>query len=446
MTSSSEVTAESGTVIDANRPAAGRTDPTGRRITTLSEVLPRGQVYFYGFPVGQDSGFLNACPPALEELVAMRPAVCAGPDISVVVFSSTTEAPVLHLLRDVLGVPLAPAERLLTLPPWLDDGWTGSARDTAICHALQTLTAPGQLLMAQPYPDEALAPRLAIPPRLTIDLNRKDTLTALLPEAFQIPTRAYLDHGAALAALDPRSLPLPCVVKVCHSSAGDGVFICRSLEALERAQQRLAGWPAPILVQDLISKVDELDVKFAVFPDPVRPPALLGASHEQTGPGGHYLGGIIPATSSPLEAVIFEVLQATVLPALQARGWYGVGGVDVLIDASGAFYFSDFNCRMTACMAQTFQKNAGLAADRSLLVFNGRVEGSLETFQRRLAPLARHGHPGQLLNVVALASSRGSLGVHGGVLFDQPETLQDNIRTLERLGVTSPLFGALGGG
>lgn len=420
------------------------TTPT--RPSSLSEVLPAGLTYFYGFPSGQHSRFLNRCPGALEELVAMRAAVCAGPETHVIVYPSTCTPAVRSFQEHVLGGPLPREDQLHRLPSTLEAHVEGLQRNEALISALPALVAPGRLLMAQPLLDEALLASYALNPEVIESLNDKASIPEWVPERWRIPELKRAPNGPALAEWPRQAFPLPCVVKASRASAGDGVAVCRTLADVQEIQHRLATYPEPILLQAFIDKVDELDIKFAVYPNAARPPALVGASHECTRAGGGYLGGIIPEQAPAQEAEIFRVLSQHILPRFMQLGWYGVGGVDVLIDAEGHFYFSDFNCRMTGCMAQTLQKNAGVLSGVSVLVFNGTFEGDgsgragLEVFRQRFSRLARRGDSQQLLNVVALAEAGASVRIHGGVLFDQPETLEENLHTLTRLGIVSSGF------
>lgn len=59
-----------------------------------------------------------------------------------------------------------------------------------------------------------------------------------------------------------------------------------------------------------------------------------------TAPSGEYLGGIVrnEAESSGVLSQIQSVLLTHVLPKLKEKGWLGVGGVDVLIDAEDNFF------------------------------------------------------------------------------------------------------------
>lgn len=68
--------------------AKKKVSPT--RKITLSDFFPKDTVYFYGYPSGEESGFLNLVPPSVEELVAARPLRCLGSGMKALCFSATT--------------------------------------------------------------------------------------------------------------------------------------------------------------------------------------------------------------------------------------------------------------------------------------------------------------------------------------------------------------------
>jgi hypothetical protein len=412
----------------------------GERITSLSEVFPAGTVYYYGFPVGQDSNFFNDCPPSVEELVAMRPAVCAGNDMKVAAFSNTVSHDVLRLLRDEFGVPLIRDDQIMRFPSAIDASKTGKTRNDMVKQALHTMMPDGALVMAQPYPDTELKGKYFIDPLVTAWANDKKNSMQFVPEQHRIPEFARVQNGAEFSALSPVSFPYPCVVKVSSSGAGDGVRICKSPADFQASQERFKQWSGTILVMKFIDITSEMDVKFAVHADTRKPFEFVGHSHEITGTNGEYEGSVIRKKQDDDARRIFDVLKDRILPALQQKGWHGVGGVDVLIDADGQFFFSDFNCRMTAAAAQTMQSNAGMFGDKSILTFNGTFNGSLNDFREKMLPYSRTGDENQILNVVSLAPDNENIRLHGGVLFDQKETKDENILRAQNLGIQANAF------
>lgn len=412
------------------------------KVSNLSQVFPKDTTYFYGFPTGWDSGFYNACPPDVEELVAMRTAVCAGPDTNIITFASTVSDEIWGLMQDDLGVPLINRNRVLQFPGDVDTSMVGVRRNVRMRDVLKEILADGQFIMAQPYNEERLRKKYLIDPGITTWLNDKGNIRKFVPDEYCTPEYANVQNGKEFTAVDGSKFPYPCVVKVMASSAGDGVRVCNSPDEFKAAQEAFSKSDVAILVQKYINRVDEIDVKFVVHPDGNKQFELLGYSSEITGSNGEYFGGIIhnPKQPSEMARQIYHVLETQILPKLQERGWFGVGGVDVLVDQDGKFYFSDFNCRMTATMAQTMQANAGMMGDNSVAVFNGRFDGNIKQFGDRLQRHARNSDNNRVLNVVSLARGDDSLRLHGGVIFDQIQTLRENISLLESLGVHSDIF------
>lgn len=414
-----------------------------KKITSLSEAYPQGTAYYYGYPVGWDSSFLNHCPPEVEELVAMRPAVCAGEDTKVVVYANTVSEKVLHLLRDELGVSYVADDQLIKLPPDIDATVLGNERNQRVKDALGLLVPDGTLAMAQPYLDPALQEKYLILPQVTAWLNDKRNTEALFPLEHRIPEYARCANGKEFFGLSGESLPYPCVVKVSSSSAGDGVRLCKNIADFHAAQKQFRDCEGLIFVQKMIDISRETEVKFAVPQNSVMPAELLGYSDEITGTDGEYLGGVIVnEQTDPAIQEIFETLQKDVLPIARSKGWHGVGGVGVLMDKDGAFYFCDPNFRMTAMMPQVMQMNGGAFGKRSILGFGGHFNGNVEEFST-IGKRARAGDSDQILNVVAMAQNGGRVNINGGVLFDQPESLAENIAALRSHGIQSEVFDAL---
>ncbi len=141
------------------------------KISSLSQVFAPETAYYYGFPAESDSGFYNACPPEIEELVAMRPAVCAGPDLKIVTFANTVSTAAWRILEDDLGVKLVSKDQVIELPSSIDRSVKGAKRNEEIKRALSNMVADGKLVMAQPYVDDELVSKYLIKPDVTIWLN-----------------------------------------------------------------------------------------------------------------------------------------------------------------------------------------------------------------------------------------------------------------------------------
>ncbi len=416
-----------------------------KRISSLSEAYPEGTAYYYGYPVGWDSSFLNECPAAVEELVAMRPAVCAGKNVNVVTYANTVTEDVQKLLRNELGVPYIAREQMIVMPSSLTTAVAGKERNSRVKDALKNQVGKGRLAMAQPYLDEEVRDRYLIDPRITAGLNDKKNAAEIFPADHMIPEYARCNNGQEFAALSAESMQYPCVVKISSSSAGDGVRLCKNPVEFTAAQQQFGNSEGMIIIQKMIDIDRETEVKFVVHEDRNQSAELLGYSDEITGTNGEYLGGIIKNEQIPdaMMQRVFASMQRDVLPRAREKGWYGVGGVGVLMDKEGEFYYCDPNFRMTAMMPQVLEMNAGHFDKRSVFGFGAKFQGTVDSFRDTVGSHAKMGDANQLLNIVSMAQHGDSLDFHGGILFDQPETLRDNLLFLKALGVRSEAFEAM---
>lgn len=403
---------------------------------TLSEYFPDDTAYFYGYPAGE-SGFYNLVPPDVEELVSARPLVCAGLRARVVAFSGAARRDMLDLLRET-GADTVPEDLIIRLPERISAEVTGKARNDAVVAALAAEIPDGSLVMAQPFDAPALETKYRIPVRTALSLNDKGAMRGWVPEDLLPGVLASFDDGAAFARA--RDLPLPCVVKLRHSSSGDGVRICRTAEDVARAQAAFRGVEDPVFAEEYVEAADNVGVQFGIPHDPDRPIDVIGLSRQVVSPQGEFLGGIAePGARVPPD--LEEALRERVLPAVRARGWYGIGGVDVLRGTDGRWSVIDPNLRMTGMTA------AVLAAvreedDRSMLSMTARFRGAEREFLR----LARGGTAGQIFRLFAVRRDEDGLHANGALLFDQQETLRENALLALRAGFDSELLRAAAAG
>ena len=407
----------------------------------LSGVFPKNTGYFYGYPRGwcAESKFLNNATTSAEELVAARPLICAGGNIDIVVFARTVADNVLNLLQDELGTEIT--QRRIVLPSTIDIHLINDDRNKQIMKALQNSTRDGALVMAQPYISPEMEKKYLINPQISAWANDKDNIRNFVPEQYRIPELARAQSGANFKSMDADKFTYPCVIKLSASSGGDGVRICKSAADFKAAQETFASYDCPILVLKFIETVKEVGAKFAIYKEPIPRFARIGTTKDFSSHKGDWVGSLVGKNIEPtVTEEIYKVLEESVLPKLHAQGWYGVGEGGVLIDKDGRFYFSDFNCRITGDMPQTFQMNQGLFPDRQLMVFNGIRSGNLQDLEKAIKTSSRRGDKNQILNLVAAAEYDKDVKIHGGVLFDQTETLAENIIKLEKLGIQSALF------
>ena len=230
---------------------------------SLSDYFPSGTEFYYGYPAGEDSGFLNKVPPAVEELVAARANSCAGENVSVVNFSATSAPAVPQKILDNLGIPQIDPKQSIFLPKEIDLSLEGDRRNEAVKKALKKLVTPGALVMAQPYTDPDIAGLFQIPPKTTAWLNDKSNMSEyissdMLPKRYDVFTNGAEFYGAY------ESLPLPIVVKASLSSSGDGVRLCFTKEDIKEAAEKFIHLEGNILAEQYIKVVTNYGVHFGL--------------------------------------------------------------------------------------------------------------------------------------------------------------------------------------
>lgn len=403
---------------------------------SLSDYFPAGSCYFYGYPAGEDAGFLNKVPPTVEELVAARIYSCAGRHLSVVSFAATNPSTVDAKLLNALGIPYADDTNSVVLPKNISASLTGNQRNTAVKSALAKAVNPGSLVMAQPFVDESMARLYQIPPQLTTWLNDKSNLSSLVRPDFLPERLGSYDSGADFERHD-LTRSIPCVVKAALSSSGDGVYICQSEEDFHKTRQQLKHFKGKIIIEQYIEVKNNYCINFGIPHNPARPIDIIGFNEQLTASNGDFLGGIINTTELPSElSGIIRYMLNEALPAVRAKGWYGVGGLDVITDASGKAYFIDGNFRMNGTSAYHFLvKNAALRPP--LVTFVGQFKGTAEEFERAIMPLAgKYARP-KTLKLIALSRHGETWNLNGALMYSDAAELKQRVNELFAAGIHS---------
>lgn len=115
-----------------NLPVYGVRNMPKSNLTTLSKYFPKGTNYFYGYPSGDVSGFLNNAHPSVEELVSARPLVCLGSNVNVITFESTIRPDIKNLINKNWGFSLARKKQIRIFPSNIDTEVVGSERNKHI--------------------------------------------------------------------------------------------------------------------------------------------------------------------------------------------------------------------------------------------------------------------------------------------------------------------------
>lgn len=413
---------------------------------SLSSYFPEGTHYFYGYPTGEDSHFLNKVPPEIDELVAARARSCAGPKVSVVSFASTSDQCIDRELLEILAIPETPKDRTDLLPKSIDSSLTGKARNEAIMMALSESIAPRSLVMAQPFASKKVEMLYEIAPEITIWLNDKSNMSEYI-RADMMPARfAEYDSGARFAAdasLYERTEIIPCVVKVSSSSSGDGVYICHSLTELKAAQAAVVTIDVSVLVEQFVETAKNYAIHFGIPHDRNKQIDIIGFNEQLTTNDGEFLGGIITDDDFPAELrAVKDYLLSDVLPAVRAKGWYGIGGYDVIVDPSGAAYLIDGNFRMTGMSAYHFLM-ANDVIHKPMVSFAGSFVGTREAFEKAIIPFAGKDSKERTVQLIALSRHGERWDFNGALMYASHTCLSRSIDDLLLAGVMSQALAQL---
>jgi hypothetical protein len=407
---------------------------------SLSNFFPEGTEYFYSFPSGEDSLFFNHVPAWKEELVAARPLVCAGPNIKVVTFSATNNPSTISLLQE-LGVPLIEEKQRLVLPPSIDANVYGKRRNVMVRHALRNIATSGRLVMAQPLLDEGLKDKYQISPELIVWLNDKKNMSTYISSEF-LPRRFlfFSDGLSFFSSMKP--IPIPCVVKVSSSSSGDGVRICKTFAALQAAKYRFRAIRGTIFIEEYIASSHNIGIQFGIPWEVKKPIEILGINEQIVTPQGEYLGAMIRRSSMlPEVSAIRQTLLTRILPYVREKGWYGIGGLDVLIDAKQKFYFIDSNFRMTAVSPYLSLIQNGKIR-KSMATFTGSWRWSKDGFLATVVPMARE----DMIKIITLTEHRDGFHFNAALLFDEVQEISRQAKALLTQGIDAVVLRRLASG
>ncbi len=410
-----------------------KTEPT----YSLSRYFPEGTEYFYGYPADEDSHFYNGVPPEIEEMVSGRPMVCAGPNVKVICFAGCVDSVPFSILRDDLDVIRVDRKQIITLPKNIDTRVRGAKRNKLIKNALFEMVGAKQLVMAQPYLDLRAKTFFQIPPHRSIWLNDKRNMSSYIPKAYLPEIYEEFMDGACFQQVD--QLPLPCVVKVTSSSSGDGVRICHTQEDVERAKADFGHLEGMIYATEYVKIHRNFAVKFGISHDIEQPIEIINWHEQMVSSRGDFMGGIVePHENEELFQPLNKVLLEKILPEVRRRGWYGVGGFDVLMTEDERFYFVDPNFRMTGMTVYDFLARNNIIK-KSLLSFSGEFYGSEREFREKILPVAKPG-PHQILYVTVLTHGKKVFRLNAALLFHKRSEIAKIAEKLLGLGLVSTVL------
>jgi hypothetical protein len=298
--------------------------------------------------------------------------------------------------------------------------------------------------MSQPYLDFRLKPKYAIPSNRTIWLNDKRNMPAYIPWQYLPKMYDEFLDGACFSD-SVGQLPLPCVVKVTSSSSGDGVRICRTQADIDQARSDFSRLEGIIQVSELIDMERNFAVQFGIPADSNKPIEIIRWHEQMVDSHGAFVGGIIETGEQNLEIFrsLNQELLERILPEVRRRGWFGIGGFDVLMSKEGRFYFVDPNFRMTGMTVYDLLACNGNITS-SLLSFSGTFEGTRKEFYGLMEGCARVGDSGQKLYLTALTEHRGLFRFNAALLFDSRRDIPVLAREMLRRGMESSVLERMG--
>ncbi len=276
-----------------------------------------------------------------------------------------------------------------------------------------------------------------IDPWITNFVNDKSNIRSFVDSEFLPKTYATFASGAEFNEKDYNG-HLPCVIKVASSSSGDGVRICKNWVDFQKAKADFEHLNVAIFIEEFIYAVENIGVQFGVSYDPNGQVEIIGFNQQLTNENGDYLGGVIDSNKKiDVLPEIYDVLLTKILPKVRALGWYGVGGMDVLIDANGKFYFIDPNFRMTAAFAYVYLMRHG-EFKSPMMTFMGMFRGDEKDFEEKILSVSKLGSANKpMLRIIALTKADGFYKFNAGMFFDDYKDIVPQAKKLIELGISA---------
>ena len=385
---------------------------------TLSNYFPKDTEYFYSYPLGDTIFFYNAGDPVADELISARLLACAGKRIKVVVYNSTIKQKSLELLRENSDIPFLPKKQIIVLPEIINERTPAIKKNELITEALIKQTTTRSLIMAQPIIDGRLVNEYQIDPKLSIWLNDKKNLDQYVAPGFLPKRYAQFRNGEDFFS-STEKIPVPCVVKISASSSGEGIRICLNRQDFKKAKKDFRKRAGTLFVEEYISYLYNFGFQFGIPFDKKKKPHIIGYNHQVTAADGEFLGGFIFKGHKVKKVEkIKRFIVKEILPKIRAMGWYGVGGLDVLLTTQGKFYIIDSNFRTTGMTAYIFLTKNKLIT-KSMVSFTATFRGSQEEFEKKVLSLNKGAD--KKLVIVSLSKKGSEYRFNGALLFEKTE-------------------------
>jgi hypothetical protein len=403
---------------------------------SLSHFYPKGTVYFYGYPSGEEDGFTNLDSPMSEEAIAARVNSCLGEHMYAVNFYNSLPHAVSSSVHEALQLPAVHPTQIISLPASIDHATLGSARNKYVKEYLLAYTKPKSLVMAQPYVCEDFKAHSLIDTTLSTWLNDKSNMSQYLPEHL-LPTQYGTFAGGAALARAADRLQAPVVIKLATSGGGDGVYICRDDKTLKSTVARLKNSTQTIYVEAYIEAVANYGIQFGI-PHHDAPVQILGISEQIVTNDGEFLGGKILAKQSKEHRLLSNVVHTLItdtLPFVKNLGWFGVGCFDVLVDSNKNTYIIDANFRMTGMTAYHFMNQNKQIPHRALSFsaeFTGSEHEITRAFQEHVAR--------RKVRIISLTRHETNWKINACILHKTESELGKTIAALHKKDVRSATF------
>lgn len=271
---------------------------------------------------------------------------------------------------------------------------------------LNTLRPHAKILSLFPY--DWLDPELhAIDPDIHYRLLSKCALADIAPS---VPS--YRSYDLRQTPLEQAPLPqqFPYLVKTSHGLSGEGTYILKNEKDLGYCLRELAcylrlGLLKAIVVMRFVEEVVEnYCVQFYV--DGRGKTTLIGATSQLVSDTGVHLGGIIRYQETDLSP--FMPIIAATAANLNAHGYFGVVGLDILVDSEGAQHVIDANVRINGSTPLCLQRHdlVSLGKDAAKYSTDYSIDASLDALLTRFkAELDRKDFI--ILSALEYPSSRG---------------------------------------
>jgi biotin carboxylase len=182
---------------------------------------------------------------------------------------------------------------------------------------------------------------------------------AFIPQ-IPCPQPKLIWSSTLVSANNPNSpskpeMTLPCVIKTTHGRSGQGTFMVRSTREYDDAWSAILA-KEPMADVVITEMVDHVTCQYNAYMYISRAGKMkwLGTIEALIADTDDFvlLGGMVDISTSK-QAELEELLKPScepVLTTLHKRGFFGVVGIEVLIDKHGDQYVIDINPRLNASM------------------------------------------------------------------------------------------------